>query len=462
MRKCLAFIVLLLPILSIAQQFPVKEFFAVSSNTKLVLTYSGKVGVVQNDVLIIDTVYDALAAYDTVTNVVWAKRHLKTIFDDVNGLWGQIDKFGSWQLIGKGNVLITDSVFYAPANFVQNIAPASFNDSLSFFVNANGQIINTTSFDKVIRGFEKQYFVKKNSKWGILNSDLTILAAPQFDEITDFAGAYALASNDDTLFLIDKKGNIIRDASHYLNNHRLDIVDLCDTNAMCFNDGAYEMDEWIENYHLIYHFKNNPAQARMHNALILEKWRGNNLSFDNIYMSRLESYDPFVIADEKFIPSFEISAAAEYDNAMVELFYADSNFISYVTSYIHYLVENRSFPVLNISSPHYYNYLVKVDSLIAITINDILKPNSDKKLEAIFVKCFNQLDYKDDFETDALTLFSRCKNDVIISPLGLWFYAVCRDPELIESETFETVLIPFHYLLPILKDNSPISRFYKN
>jgi hypothetical protein len=402
-----------------------------------------------------------MSAYDSVANVAWAKRRLKNMFDDTNGLWGQFDKYGGWELVGKGNVLISDFDYYAPVEFVQNIAPASYNDSQYFFINSAGNVINFNIFNKVIRGVEKHYFVKQNSKWGIFNADLSIVTAPQFDDITDFAGAHALANIGDTLFLIDKKGKIIKNALQYLNNHRLDIVDLCDTNAMCFNDGAYEMDEWIENYHLSYHFQNSPAYARIHNALILDKWRGNNLSFDNIYMSRVESYDPFVMADDKFFPAFEISPAAEYDNTIVELFYADSNFISYVTSHIHYLVENRSFPVLEISSPHYYNYVVKGDSLIAISVKDILKPNSDKKLEAIFVKYFNQLDYKEDFETDALSLYERCKNDVIISPLGLWFYAVCRDPELIESETFETVLVPFDALLPILKDNSPISRFYK-
>lgn len=460
MRNCLVLIWLCLPILSMAQKFPIKEFYNASNNTKLILTYAGKVGVVQNDVLIIDTVYDAMAAYDSVADVVWAKRHLKDYFDNAK-LWGAMDKYGAWQLIAKGNKVISDSVFYCPENFVHNIAPASYNDSEVFFINTKGDIISHLRFNKVIRGHDNSYFVMKHAKWGILDAQLAVIANPIYDQISEFAGDYAIASIGDSLFLIHKNGALIRNPLHCLNSRHIDVTQLCDTNQMLFNDGAYEMDEFIENYFYSYHFHNKAVEYRIHNALILEKWRGNSLSFDNKFISRLESREPYIMADESHFPTFEIGPAAEYSNSVVEIHYADSFFISYMSCDIHYLVEQRSFPVANISRSQCHNYFVQADSLVRLGISDVLKPGSDKKMEAVFVQYFNKMDEKEVFESDPVSLYAKVKNDVIFTPLGLWYLVLIRDPELIDSETFETVFIPFNAVAELLKENNPLKRYYK-
>ncbi len=460
MRKCLVLIWLCLPIISMAQKFPVKEFYYASSNTKLVLTYSGKVGVVQNDILIIDTVYDAMAAYDTIADVVWAKRHMYD-FTEENNLWGAMDKYGSWQLIAKGNKVITDSVLYCPENFVQHITPASYNDSEVYFINTLGKIICPLKFNKVIRGHDQSYFVMKNAKWGVLDAQLAVIANPVYDQISEFAGDYAIASIGDSLFLIHKNGSVIRDPLHYLNSHHIDITQLCDTNQMLFNDGAYEMDEFIENYFYTYHFHNKAVEYRIHNALILEKWRGNTLALDNKFVSRIESREPYIFADETRSPVFEIGPASEYSNSVVEIHYADSFLISYMSCEIHYLVEKRSFPVATISRPKYHNLIVDGDSLISLKFSDVLKPGSDKKMEAVFVQYFNNMDEKEVFESDPFSLYAKVKNDVIFTPLGLWYPVLIRDPELIESQTFETVFIPFNAVADLLKENNPLKRYYK-
>lgn len=460
MRKIFALILLLIPVLSMAQKFPVKEFYSVSSNTKLVLTFSGKVGVVQNDLLIIDTVYDAMAAFDSVADVVWAKRHLKDYFDD-SKLWGTMDKYGAWQLIAKGNKVITDSVFYCPEDFEHNIAPASYNDSEVFFINTRGETISPLKFNKVIRGHDQSYFVMKNAKWGILDAHLSVIANPVYDQISEFAGNYAIASTGDSVFLIHKNGSVIRDPLNYLNSRRMDIVQLCDTSQMLFNDGAYEMDEFIENYYFTYHFQNKSVEYRIHNALILEKWRGNTLDFDNQFSSRMEQRESYIFADESRFPTFEIGAASEYHSAVVEIHYADSFLISYMSCDVHYLVEQRSFPVANISHPKYHNFIVTGDSLLALKISDVLKPGSDKKMEAVFVQYFNKMDEKEVFESDPVTLYAKIKNEVIFTPLGLWYPVLIRDPELMESETFETVFIPFYAVADLLKENNPLMRYYK-
>ncbi len=460
MRNYLAYILLCLPIISMAQKFPVKEFYYASKHTKLILTYSGKVGVVQNDVLIIDTVYDAMAAYDSVADVVWAKRHMYD-FTEENNLWGAMDKYGSWQLIAKGNKVVTDSILFCPENFVHNIAPASYNDSEVYFINTLGKIISPLKFNKVIRGHDQAYFVMKHAKWGILDAQLVTIANPIYDQISEFAGNYAIASIGDSLFLIHKNGSVIRDPLHYLNSRRLDITQLCDTNQMLFNDGAYEMDEFIENYYYTYHFQNRSVENLIHNALILEKWRGNSLSFDNKFVSRLERREPYIFADETRFPTFEVGPASEYKNSVVEIHYADSFFISYMNCDIHYLVEKRSFPIATISRPQCHNYFVQNDSLVRLGISDILKPGSDKKMETVFVQYFNKMDEKEVFESDPVSLYAKVKNDVIFTPLGLWYLVLIRDPELMESETFETVFIPFNAVEDLLKENNPLKRYYK-
>jgi hypothetical protein len=444
-----------------SQEFPVKNFYIVSPSVRIVNTVSGKAGVIENNKLIIDTVYDALAAYDTVSQIVWAKKNLKNVFDDENGLWGEVDVKGEWQLVAKGNINVTDAVLSFPAEFKYGIAPTSF-DSMMVFINSSGEIINQQRFDKVIRGKDDEYFVLKNKRWGILSKDLSEITPPVFQTVSEFAGQFAIATLNDTIYLIGKDGSVVKDLPNYLHKNQLCIVDLCDTNAMSYNEGAYEMLEWIENFHLVYHFRNTNVYKELLNKIIIEKWQGACLDFDNRFISRREIVDPVIIADEKFFPSFEIGPAAEYHQSVVDLFYADSLLISFVNCQVHVLVEKRSFPVINISASQYQNYIKVDDSLQSLKISDVMKPNCDKKLESIFITYFNKMDDKDVFESDPITLYNKIKNNVIFSNLGIWFYDVIKDPEFPESDSTETILIPYYAIVDLLKPDSPLNRYFKN
>jgi len=79
----------------------------------------------------------------------------------------------------------------------------------------------------------------------------------------------------------------------------------------------------------------------------------------------------------------------------------------------------------------------------------------------VFVQYFNKMDEKEVFESDPVTLYAKIKNEVIFTPLGLWYPVLIRDPELMESETFETVFIPFYAVADLLKENNPLMRYYK-
>lgn len=82
-------------------------------------------------------------------------------------------------------------------------------------------------------------------------------------------------------------------------------------------------------------------------------------------------------------------------------------------------------------------------------------------METVFVQYFNKMDEKEVFESDPVSLYAKVKNDVIFTPLGLWYLVLIRDPELMESETFETVFIPFNAVEDLLKENNPLKRYYK-
>lgn len=460
MKHLVAYLLLFLPGIARSQDFPVKNFYIVSPSVKIVNTYSGKTGVLENNKLIIDTIYDALSVYDTTYHVVMAKKDMNNVFDDENGLWGEMDKMGGWQIVGKGNVNVTDPVFSYPAEFKFGVAPNSF-DSAMVFIDVSGKLVSQQQYDKIIRGKDDEYYVLKDKKWGILRKDLTQITAPLFHSISEFAGQYAIATLNDTIYLISKDGSVIKDLPVYLRKNQLCIVDLCDTNAMFYNEGAYEMSEWIENFHLVYHFQNTNVYKELLNKIIVDKWKGASLDNDNRFISRREIVDPVIIADEKFFPAFEIGPAAEYQQNVVDVFYADTFFISFITCQVNILAEKRSMPVIKISESHYQNYIRVGDNLKLLKINDVLKPNSDKKLETVFIEYFNKKDDNDMFESDPASLYKTIKNNVIFSSLGIWYYDIIKDPEFPESDSSETILIPYHAIADLIKPDSVLYRYVK-
>ena len=82
-------------------------------------------------------------------------------------------------------------------------------------------------------------------------------------------------------------------------------------------------------------------------------------------------------------------------------------------------------------------------------------------MEAVFVQYVNKMEEKEVFESDPVSLYAKIKNDVYFTPMGLWYPVLIRDPELIESETFETVFIPFYAIAELLKPDSHLNRYCK-
>ncbi|MFM6982505.1 MAG: hypothetical protein ACKOXF_00110, partial [Chitinophagaceae bacterium] len=219
--------------------------------------------------------------------------------------------------------------------------------------------------------------------------------------------------------------------------------------------------EWIENFHLVYHFQNTNVYKELLNKIIVDKWKGASLDNDNRFISRREIVDPVIIADEKFFPAFEIGPAAEYQQNVVDVFYADTFFISFITCQVNILAEKRSMPVIKISESQYQNYIRVGDNLKLLKINDVLKPNSDKKLETVFIEYFNKKDDNDMFESDPVSLYKTIKNNVIFSSLGIWYYDIIKDPEFPESDSSETILIPYHAIADLIKPDSVLYRYVK-
>ncbi len=120
-----------------------------------------------------------------------------------------------WGYINQNGEFIINPIYKKCSEFSENGLAVIYESKQLLFINTNGKILTTELRDfrlKEVFGFGLQGYhdgmvaVKKNDKWGYLDSKGKVAVELKYDKVTIFDGGYAIAKTENDFFVINHSG----------------------------------------------------------------------------------------------------------------------------------------------------------------------------------------------------------------------------------------------------------------
>lgn len=453
----------------------------------LVVTHSGKCGVINSSFdWVLDTSFKSIS-YLTNEKLFWAKRHSdstslftietheasdqneskeeNTEEDQENeAVFEQQfeDYLNDWHLFNDKGEKLSKLPVKLPVEFENGLAIVEVAGEKGI-LKTSGEWALEPTYDEILRLQDQTFMIQKNKNYGLMNGDLTISLMPQFENLTPWLGDWAFYENNDTLNAINRNGTVISDVKSYFNTNNLDVESFFKQDSVTDETNLFDNiirgliqnpDGWdtLRASKLKTKVKNDLFFLHCQNQLIKSGFSFNSDQLAEFYLSP-GVRDYFFDYSEVLMPMPEF-----YSNEVL-FHYADTSLVSWTLIQTHSYEPPMSSPMGECSFI-FYNQILKGDTLVNLTLTDLFKENFKNTYQKACHKALKKINFDENTDGNTIDFLNPelCQFQITEKGLAIALY----ENDLDQSEFEQMFLfLPFEDIKSIIPSSSPLYSIMK-